>query len=437
MKQKRLIALALLLALLLSGCGQAGAAAPAATPAPTETPEIVPTPEPVVYKHEYAPDSREVSLDSADAEDLIAQAERLTKLQRITLNDTVTDLSAVQALQAAFPDAELQYTVTVCGSPVSSTETTLDLQRLGSADTDAAVQALALLPGIQRIQLSGETMSFADVGKFQALPSAPVVDYPFTLYDIGFSTADSFMDLNHVRIYDHGEALRQVLPYMTACKQVDMEYCGIPDEEMAALRAEFPDTKIVWRIWFSIYNCRTDETRILASIRGMCLTAAACEALKYCNEVKYLDVGHNTIEDISFVSYMPELEVAIVAINYWSDATPLASCPKLEYLEMYNTQCTDLTPLAGLKNLKHLNLGWNYNLTDITPLYGLTGLERLWIGSVHSIPQEQLDEIQRRLPNTRINITTPNPTEEGWRDDPRYDLLSEQLGYNLPDPYTY
>ena len=437
MKQKRMIALVLLLAALLTGCGQAGAASSAAAPTEAPSPSPSPTPEAPVYQHEYAPDSRELSLDSADAEDLIAQAARLTQLQRITLNDTVTDLSTVQALQAAFPGAEVRYTVTVCGSDVSSTETTLDLQRLSSADTDAAVQALALLPGIQRIRLSGESMSFLDVGRFQALPSAPVVDYPFTLYEVGFSTADEFMDLNNVRIYDHGEALRQVLPYMTVCRQVDMEYCGIPDEEMAALRAEFPDTKIVWRIWFSIYNCRTDETRILASIRGMCLTAAACEALKYCNEVKYLDVGHNTIEDISFVSYMPELEVAIVAINYWSDATPLASCPKLEYLEIYNTNCTDLTPLAGLTNLKHLNLGWNYNLTDITPLYGLTGLERLWIGSVHSIPQEQLDEIQRRLPNTRINITTPNPTEEGWRDDPRYDLLSEQLGYNLPDPYTY
>ena len=436
MNRKQLLALFLLLTLLLSGCGQAGALTP--TPAPSApAPTAEPTPEPVVYRHEYDPDSRDVTLDSADADDLIAQAARLPKLETVTLSGTVTELTAVDALRSAFPEAEIRYSVDVCGQTVSSTETVLDLRSLSSSDTDAAVKALALLPGISRIQLSAESMTFDDVGRFQALPSAPVVDYPFTLYDIGFNTADDFMDLNHVRIYDHAEALRQVLPYMTVCRQVDMEYCGIPDWEMAELRAAFPDTKIVWRIWFSIYNCRTDETRILASIRGMCLTAAACEALKYCNEVRYLDVGHNTIEDISFVSYMPDLEVAIVAINYWRDATPLASCPKLEYLEIYNTQCTDLTPLAGLTNLKHLNLGWNYNLTDITPLYGLTGLERLWIGSVHSIPQEQLDEIQRRLPNTRINITTPNPTEEGWRDDPRYDLLSEQLGYNLPDPYTY
>ena len=321
MNRKGIIAGVLLLCLLLSGCGQAGAAAPAATVAPAETPEPTQTPEPVVYKHEYDPASEALTLSLEDVEDLVAQAERLPALKTVTLSEAVTDLSAVKALQAAYPQAELRYTVSVCGKSVSSADSELDLRDLGTADTEAAVAALALLPNIKRIQLSGESMSLADVGQFQALPSAPVVDYPFTLYERDFSTADSFMDLNRVRIYDHAEALRQVLPYMTACKQVDMENCGIPDEEMAALRAEFPDTKIVWRIWFSIYNCRTDETRILASIRGMCLTAAACEALKYCNEVKYLDVGHNTIEDISFVQYMPELEVAIVAINYWSDAT--------------------------------------------------------------------------------------------------------------------
>ena len=183
---------------------------------------------------------------------------------------------------------------------------------------------------------------------------------------------------------------------------------------------------------------RTDETRILASIRDINLNGAAVECLKYCTEVRYLDLGHNIINDISFVEYMPDLEVAILAINYWTDATPLASCPKLEYLEIFNTNCSDLTPLAGLTNLKHLNICWLKNLSDITPLYGLTQLERLWIGSseYNQVPRAQLEEIRKRLPDTVINTTTENPTLEGWREDPRYELLVEQMGYNWDHIYS-
>ena len=152
--------------------------------------------------------------------------------------------------------------------------------------------------------------------------------------------------------------------------------------------------------------------------------------LKYCTDVKYLDLGHNIIGDISFVASMPDLEVAVLAINYWSDATPLASCKKLEYLEVFNTFLSDLSPLAELTNLKHLNICWLENVTDITPLYGLSNLERLWIGNMTPIPQDQIDTIREKLPNCVINTTTYNPTEEGWREGERYQLLKEQFGYD-------
>ena len=308
----------------------------------------------------------------------------------------------------------------------------------------AACESLALLPNVTRVKLADDA-AWEDVGAFQALPSAPVVDRPFTLYGRHFNTTDTFMDLNRVKIGDHCAALREILPYMTNCCQVDMEDCGIRNEEMAVLRDDFPSVKIVWRVHFNIYSARTDETRILASIRDINMTGDTVACLKYCTEVRYLDLGHNIINDISFVEYMPDLEVAILAINYWTDASPLASCTKLEYLEMFNTNCRDLTPLAGLKNLKHLNIGWLMNLKDITPLYGLTQLERLWIGSsqYNSIPREQLREIREKLPNTEINTTTENPTEEGWRFDenkemvPRYkQLYYEQMRYDLPRPYS-
>lgn len=45
-----------------------------------------------------------------------------------------------------------------------------------------------------------------------------------------------------------------------------MDSCGVSDEEMAAIRDDFPDVNVVWRIWFGTgYSVRTDVEKILAS----------------------------------------------------------------------------------------------------------------------------------------------------------------------------
>ena len=115
-------------------------------------------------------------------------------------------------------------------------------------------------------------------------------------------------------------------------------------------------------------------------------------------------------------------------MGIWTDTEPLAKCPKLEYLEIFTTRLTDLSPLAELKNLRHLNIANNPYLRDITPIYSLD-LERLWIGRATPIPEEQVAEFQKLHPDCEINTTTPNPTHQGWREHPRYELLREQMGY--------
>ena len=38
--------------------------------------------------------------------------------------------------------------------------------------------------------------------------------------------------------------------------------------------------------------------------------------LKYCNDVKYLDIGHDDeLTDISFIKYMPKLEIAMLSTD--------------------------------------------------------------------------------------------------------------------------
>ena len=157
-----------------------------------------------------------------------------------------------------------------------------------------------------------------------------------------------------------------------------------------------------------------------------------------------MDVGHNEIlTDISFVSYMPELEVAVLAMNNIADLSPLASCKKLEYLEIQtNARITDLSPLASCTELEHLNIANCRNFSDITPLFGLNKLKRLWLGCSAPVPQEQIEEFAALHPDCELNTTVwSDPTSEGWRVDhvdpytnqvyydERYEKLIEQFGY--------
>ena len=183
--------------------------------------------------------------------------------------------------------------------------------------------------------------------------------------------------------------------------------------------------------------------------RGGMLTKENTQSLKYCTKVKYLDLGHNLdLDDISFVSYMPDLEVLIAALNFVEDFSPVEDCPKLEYVEAFTSRLHDLTPFANLQNLRHLNIGYNFAVTDISPLYGLKNLERLWIGEHDPVPPEQIAKFRELHPNCIVNDTTPDPTEEYWRFaehgdemgnqryDPRYELLREQMGYS-EEAYAY
>jgi Leucine-rich repeat (LRR) protein len=228
--------------------------------------------------------------------------------------------------------------------------------------------------------------------------------------------------------------LKLLLPYLRNVKRVDMENCNIDNETMAALRDEFPQPKLVWRVKVGAYSVRTDAWMVKFSAGGSkALDENSALNLKYCREIKYLDLGHNKIHHMDkFVSCMPDLEVCIM-YNPMSNIKGIENCPKLEYFECFSCNIKDLSPLAACTELKHLNVCYN-NITDITPLYGLTKLERLWI-SRNNIPKDQLETFAELVPNCEVNTTIHNPTDGGWRKDangayvPRYALLRQQFLY--------
>lgn len=381
-----LFVLLVLFAVILTGC--AGSVRPEPTPEPTPQPTPSPTPEPFaegfdLCGNHYATDVRYLSLKGyteQDTEILLEVKPYLTKLENIVLGNERTD-------------------------PVSWDE-------------------------IRELE--------------QAFPGVTIT-YLFNLYGKDCTLQDTVLDLNHRAIDDNGEYLMQVLPCMQNLTLVDLDSCGIDSEHCAAIRDAFPSIEVVWRIWFGRsgnYTCRTDVERILASKPSAFgpLTTENTHDLMYCTKVKYLDLGHNdALGTIDFCAYMPDLEVAILAMTFRiKDLTPLQNCTKLEFLELQSNDITDVSPLSGLYNLEYLNLVQNFDLEDISPLYGLTKLKKLYLGCTDPVPKEQVAHFQECVPNCAVNTISFDPHDGDWRYDfnreshlsERYELLKEQFGYN-------
>lgn len=402
-------------------------------------------PEPITFasapETEFAEDITELSIVLHSGETEILS--RLPALEKADFSGSEC-VDEIYAWAEAHPEVEVIYTVTLPdGSVLDSKAKSADLSKMSGSDVRAAAEVLDCLPKLRSVELGRERsgLVWEDIDVLQQACENANIKYSFTLYGKEIELQNTLLNLSHIPVEDRGEAVRQVIPHMPNLTYVDMDSCGVSNEDMAKLRDEFPDVKIVWRIWFGSnlsYSVRTDAERILASkpsVAGFVDEYNGAD-LKYCTEVRFLDLGHNApLADISFVKYMPKLEVAILAMGAWSDASPLASCTELEYLEMQTTRCTDLSPLSGLKNLRHLNIACITNLTDISPLYSLTELERLWLGSNNMVPWEQVEEMQKAAPDCEIDASVyDDPTAGRWRYTAdgtwnyRYYILRKQFG---------
>jgi len=341
----------------------------------------------------------------------------LPALTTIDLGDAAFSGADIAALRQAFPGAEIQGAMKLMGKDVDPAAETVDLRGLSRGEVSSAAATLALLPELKSVVLGSAAESdlkWEDVAALgEACPNA-ALDYAFTLWGKDVNLSDEMLDLNHITMDDAGAAVRQVLPYMRNCKVLDMDFCGVSNEDMAVIRDENPNVDVVWRIWFGTdYSVRTNVTSILASkpTKGGTLYNDVGDQLKYCTKVRYLDLGHNfDITDFGFVRYMPDLEIVVISMTGISDLSPFASCEHLKYMEAGNCQLSDLSPLAECKELRHLNVGTNEGVRDITPLYELD-LKRLWLGVGDPVPAEQVEEMRRLHPKCEVNTTVPTGLE--------------------------
>ena len=369
-------------------------------------------------------------------EELIAYADN-TALSERTGQEPTAAPAQVKIPEVTFPD----------GSVHSLSERRLDLSGLCHDETEAYCEILPQMSKLRYVNLGEEKnlekprdLRWEDIRKLQeACPNTDFC-YGFTLFGKHFTTLDEEMNFHHIEMDDEGKAVREVLPCMTKCRLLDMDFSGVSSEAMAEIRDDFPDIEVVWRIWFG-NNCsvRTDVERILASNLDHRLQDANTKDLKYCTKVRLLDIGHNDLlTDFSFLEYMPDLEVAILGITGMRDFRSLANCTKLEYLELntlYWNQDPDLEPLKNLTNLEHLNLCRLGHLQHWEILKNMTKLKRLYFGCYTYVPEGAREQLEALFPDTEIDWKTPTGCDDGWRYAgnggyaERYLLLREQFEY--------
>ena len=359
-----------------------------------------------------------------------------------TLTLTHTDLSADQLknLVAAYPSIDIRYDVKCLNYEWEHTVNELDLSALTPEEIPEITQAISRLPNLTDVTLSDpfarSNLSPADVKNL--MDACPDINfhYGFHLFGQTVSTDDQEMIFDEVMIGNDGvDQIRAALSIMDDCTYVKLDTCGIDDEVMAKLRDDYPDKEIVWRIFIDRYNMLTDEimVRMAESVNDANVTP-----LKYCTKVKYLDINFNRLSDFSFVSYMPELECAILRLTLVSDLTPFASCPNLTWLELTDcSQLLDISPLGQLKNLKYLNIGQT-KVSDITALENVP-LER-FVCVKTNVTGDSVEAFTAKHPQC-LTVTSGNYRGYGWRYDDYnqtpfeyYTKIAEIFRYN---DYTF
>lgn len=372
----------------------------------------------------FAPDTTELVLENGDY-DLAVMTENLIYLPEVAsiqLKMPELTMEQVEQLKTAYETIDISCTVEILGREYDNRVTELDLRDLESSQVAEVAAKLPMLPNVTKVELTKEDgtsiLTKADVKTLkEALPGASF-HYTFDFYGETISTTDEQVHIQRKAITDDGIGeVRAALDIMENCQRFALEYCQISYDLLAEVREEYRDkVKLVWRVEFGGGSAFTDVEVIRSTYD---LVDDNCENLKYCEDVRFMDIGHNEwLDAVPFVAYMPKLEGIIVSGAPIKDLTPFENCKNLKFLEIaFCEYIEDLTPLAGCESLQMLNMS-NTHALDLSPLddLPLTHLVARTNPSGNSrISQEEQDRFIAQHPDCWSSFKGAQPYGVGWR----------------------
>ena len=357
---------------------------------------------------------------SFDYDLLMENLQYLPNLASLTLVDVDLTADQLAALREAYPEISLDYTVELFGSDLGLSTTQLDLSDMDASGIDEACRKLGQMSELTDVILNNN-LSFEDVDRLQAAVPHIRFHYSFSLLGKTVSTSDEEIIYKDQKFGDSEESeIRKVLKILDHTSRFVLDNCGFSNETLAKLREDFRDgPKVVWRVYFGTngrYNTLTDDDTIRAVYN---VTDDTCGPMKYLEDVKYMDLGHNEyLTDFSFVGYMPELEVLIGSGSAIKDTTGFDNCKKLTWLELASCyKLENIDALAGCDGLKYLNLSYS-KVKDLAPLDGLK-LERFVYLNPKASTKEQntFTTIHPKAECITVFYGYSQPYGYGWRYD--------------------
>ena len=410
------------------------------------------------------PEAQMLTLEAGnyDFDTMLANLVHLPDLRELYFPKAELTLEQQTALEEAYPEVTVSTTVMILGKEYDSSTTVLDLSSMNSGDVEEVGAKLALLPSVGEVQLMSSSsttqLTLEDVQKLNLAAPEVAFHYNFDFYGIAVSTMDQEVILKNIKVEnDHfAQDLRMLMDVMENCDRVVLEARGqydklwqkISDEELAKIREEYRGrTNMVWRVYFGENGSTLTDAEVLRAVYG--LTDDNSKDLIYCENVRYLDVGHNEFLDyMDFLSGMKDLEVAILSGAPLKDLSPIAACKNLKFLEIAN--CIYLPDFNALKECTQLEM-LNISFTRVEDISMLTDLNLTHLTTVKTPnvvreagvtqPSEALLAFMEAHPDCWTVFEGDQPYGVGWRyaenEQDFLDWYAKMVkAFKYPNPYN-
>lgn len=344
----------------------------------------------------------------------------LPNLRSVHLPKTGLTLEQIQMLRKTYPEITFTYTVAYRDMEWAEETEELNLAGITMADLEEAARALPMLPNLKYVELMNASgtcsLSRQEVKQLvEAVPSARF-HYVFNLFGKTVSTTDDQVYFKGLSLTPNAEPeIREALDIMAPGSSLVLDNCGLSSELLDSIRKDYDSVDLVWRVFFGTqgrYSTLTNDDTIRCVYN---ITDDTCYEMRYLRSVKYMDLGHNdTLTDLSFLGFMPDLEIAILSGCAASKLDGIENCKKLEFLELANCRkLEDLSALAGCDSLKYLNICFT-KVSNLMPLDGL-GIRNLFCKRTR-VPAEEQKQFKEIHPDAVAVFTGNDPyAGPGWR----------------------
>lgn len=377
---------------------------------------------------EYTPGITTVTLETLSQEDF-AMLEALPCLTRVD-GRRCPEYELLLQLQEQHPEWDVEILGTIAGEQIDTDARELTVTGASYTELHAGLAEMPLLETltVHNPDATGEEMTVLR----EEYPNVEI-SWDVEIFGNTFSGDATEVDISNQPIGDIADA-KQVASNFPNLEKLIVDSTGIENEDMSAYREEVrSEYKVVWTIILTdSCKVRTDDTKFMPIDQGeYYFQDDDAYDLRYCEDMVCIDIGHSTVEDISFVAYMPHLKYLILAWTQVKDITAISNCKELIYLELDHGIVHDYTPLLGCTALEDLNINDHMWESDIEPLTQMTWLKNLFCTDLSAEKQQRLVEA---LPDTNVvTVELSTASGLGWRCLQNYYDMRDYLGKEYMD----